>query len=86
MLRVAEPAAQLIEWKRLRLVADVPKRGLEIGDQPLAEGLVGDRAGNDVVELAAAARKLLSRADPAFGRRREGAEQLSESHFVVWAC
>jgi len=80
-----KPAAQLFERERLGLVADIPERVLEIRDQRLAEGLVGDGARDDVVELASALGKLLCRAHPALRCRRESPEQLSESFFVVWA-
>jgi hypothetical protein len=83
MLRVAEPAPELFERKRLGLIADLAERAIEIFDERLAERLVGDRLRDDVVELAAAPRQLLSRAHPALGCRRKRPQELCEPLFVV---
>lgn len=78
-----EPAPELFERERVGLIADVAERPLEIFDQREAEGFVRNRPGDDVVELTAAAGKLLRGTDPAFRGRRERPEKLGEALFVV---
>jgi hypothetical protein len=78
-----EPALELFERERVRLVADITKRELEIFDQRVAEGFVRDSPGDDVVEFAAAPRQLLSGAHPALRGRRKRPQELCKRHFVV---
>jgi hypothetical protein len=78
-----EPAPDLFEGKRLGLVSDFAKRAFEIVDEGQAEFLVGNRPGDDVIELAAAPGQLLRGAHPALWGRRERAQKLRKPLFVI---
>src|SRR2546426_6279770 len=80
-----EASAQSRDERWIGLVASLGERGLEIGDQRLAEAQVRLRTRDDLVEPTAGGRKLLCCRDPALGRGRQPTDQLSEALLVVSA-
>src|SRR5437764_11089937 len=86
-----EAAAELFDDGGVSLVPLGGESGLEVDNQPLAKLVVGLGALHDLVELTPSPRQFLGRLDPAHGRRRQHADQLSESlhvvsaHHVTWS-
>jgi hypothetical protein len=78
-----ETPTQLVERDDSRLVTFSAERRFEIFDQGLPELGVGDRASDDVVELATDARKFLGRLYPPLRGRWKRPQELSKACLVV---
>src|SRR5438105_4071842 len=84
-LLVGEAPAQGVQEGPFGLVALLRQGRLEVGDERLAKLGVRFRPGDDPVEFAAGERQFLRRANPRFGRRWKGSDQLSKSVFIECA-
>jgi hypothetical protein len=78
-----EPAPELLERERVRLVALRAERLLEVGDERPPELEVSLRSGDDVVQLPPRERKLLRGPDPPLWDGPERPDQLRKALFVV---